>query len=107
MRKKNAKNKDVFKLIESKMSRSSIRRSDAKARKMLLVLRLAELRESMDLDQSSVKGFSQPAVSKLEGRGDIKLSTLIEYCHGLGVEVEIAAKTNQKNSKRFVLLKSA
>ena len=57
---------------------------------MLLALRLAEFRKAMKLDQSSVKGFSQPAVSKIEARGDIKLSTLVEYCHGLGAELEIA-----------------
>src|SRR5207249_9850873 len=68
----------------SRMSRESIRRSDAKAQKMLLALRLAEFRKAMKLDQSSVKGFSHPAVSKIEARGDIKLSTLVEYCHGLG-----------------------
>jgi hypothetical protein len=101
------KDKDVLALIESKMSPASIRRSDEKARKMLLVLRLAEFRRAMKVDQRSVAGFSQPAVSKIESRGDIKLSTLIEYCHGLGAEVEISARSPRQPRKRFVLLKSA
>jgi hypothetical protein len=105
MRSKNRKHKDVFEMIESRMSPASIRRSDAKARKMLLALRLAEFRKSMNVDQSSVKGFSQPAVSKIEARGDIKLSTLVEYCRGLGAEVEIAAKPARgKGNRKFVLL---
>ena len=104
MKKSGNKQTDIFKLIESKMSRQSIRRSDAKAGKMLLALRLADFRKAMKVDQSSVKGFSQPDVSKIEGRGDIKLSTLVEYCHGLGAKVEIAATSGRRNGKRFVLL---
>lgn len=105
MRNKNGKN-NVLKLIESRMSPASIKRSNAKAQKLLLALRLAEFRKAMNVDQSSVKGFSQPAVSKIESRGDIKLSTLVEYCHGLGAEVEIAAKPARKSKKRFVLLQT-
>ncbi len=101
------KSKDVLDLIESKMSPASIRRSDEKARKILLALRLAEFRRALKVDQRSVPGFTQPAVSKIESRGDIKLSTLIEYCRGLGAEVEISAKPSRRPSKRFVLLKSA
>ena len=106
MRKTRRKHNDVLKLIESRMSPASIRRSDAKARRMLLALRLAEFRKAMKVDQSSVKGFSQPAVSKIETRGDIKLSTLVEYCRGIGAEVEIAAKPARRNAKRFVLLQT-
>src|SRR5438309_10863103 len=103
MRNRNGKS-DLIKLIESKMTHESIRRSDVKAKRMLLALRLAEFRRAMKLDQSSVKGFSQPAVSKIETRGDIKLSTLVEYCRGLGAELEIAAKPMRKKGRRFVLL---
>jgi hypothetical protein len=108
MRKRRGKSgEDVLKLIESRMSPQSIRRSDAKARKMLLALRLADFRKAMKLDQSAVDGFTQPAVSKIESRGDIKLSTLVEYCRGLGANVEIAAVPLRDSAKRFVLLKSA
>jgi len=89
------------------MTPQSIRRSDAKARKMLLALRLAEFRKSINVDQRKVKGFTQPAVSKIESRGDIKLSTLIEYCRGLGADVEITATSQRGPQKRFLLLKSA
>ena len=96
----------MVKLIESRMSCASIRRSDAKARKVLLSLRLAELRKSLKIDQSSVKGFTQPAVSKIEGREDIKLSTLIEYCHGLGATVEINARPRRTGARAFVVLRA-
>ena len=71
MRKPGKNHKDVFKLLESKMTPASIRRSDEKARELLLALRLAEFRRAMKVDQSSVKGFSQPAVSKIEARGEL------------------------------------
>jgi DNA-binding Xre family transcriptional regulator len=94
----------VFKLIESKMSPKSIRRSDVKAQRMLLALRLAEFRKSLNKDQSTVRGFTQPAVSRIENRGDIRLSTLVEYCRGLGAELKIVARTDKHGSKEFILL---
>jgi len=95
------KHKDIFELIESRMTPQSIARSDAKARKMLVGIRLAEFRRKLGVDQGKVKGFKQPDVSKIEGRGDVKLSTLIEYCHGLGAELRVVAR---KKGEEFVLL---
>jgi hypothetical protein len=95
------KHKDVFDLIESRMTPQSIARSDAKARKILVGIRLAEFRRKLGVDQGKVKGFKQPDVSKIEGRGDVKLSTLIEYCHGLGAELRVVAR---KKGEEFVLL---
>ncbi len=104
-RKESAKN--VFDLIESKMSKQAIRRSDAKGRQMLLALRLAEFRKTVKKDQSAVKGFSQPAISRIEGRGDIKLSTLVEYCRGLGAQLRIVARTGKIGATEFVLLETS
>ncbi len=95
------KHKDIFELIESRMTPQSIARSDAKARRMLVGIRLAEFRRKLGVDQGKVKGFKQPDVSKIEGRGDVKLSTLIEYCHGLGAELRVVAR---KKGEEFVLL---
>ena len=95
------KHKDIFELIESRMTPQSIARSDAKARKMLVGIRLAEFRRKLGVDQGKVKGFKQPDISKIEARGDVKLSTLIEYCHGLGAELRVVAR---KKGEEFVLL---
>jgi hypothetical protein len=99
---KGKKFKDVFEMIESKMTPAEIRRSNAKARKMLVAMRLAEFRKALRIDQKHVRGFTQPAVSKIEGRNDIKLSTLVEYCKALDADVTITAK--HKSRKPFVLL---
>jgi hypothetical protein len=93
--------RDIFQLLETRMSPQSIARSDAKARKLLVGIRLAEFRKELGVDQSKVRGFKQPAISKIEGRGDVKLSTLIEYCRGLGAEIRIVAR---KKGKEFVLV---
>ena len=85
------------------MSPKSIQRSNMKAQRAILKLRLAEFRKAMKADQSALKGFSQPAVSRIEGRGDIKLSTLVEYCHALGATVQITARKNKKSGDDFVL----
>jgi hypothetical protein len=100
---KNAKktHKTVFSLIESRMTPASIARSDAKARALILGLRLAQFRKHLGIDQKHVKGFKQPDISKIEGRQDVKLSTLIDYCRGLGAELRIVAK--RKNIE-FVLI---
>jgi hypothetical protein len=86
------------------MTPASIRRSDEKAGRLLLALRLAEFRKRVGADQGKVKGFRQPEVSKIEGRRDIKLSTLVDYCRGLGAEVKIVAT---RKGKEFVLLDGA
>jgi len=39
---------------------------------MLVGIRLAEFRRKLGVDQGKVKGFKQPDVSKIEGRGDVK-----------------------------------
>jgi len=100
--KKGKKFKDVFEMLESKMTPAEIRRSDAKARKILMALRLAEFRRQLKIDQAHVRGFSQPAVSKIEGRNDIKLSTLVEYCKALDANVTITAQ--RRSQRPFVLL---
>lgn len=107
MRKTKAKPQDVLALIESRMSAQSIRRSDAKAAKLLLGYRLADFRRSLGKRQAAVKGFPQPAVSKIEGHNDIRLSTLVEYCKGLGAELTITARgSHAAHARDFVLLQA-
>jgi hypothetical protein len=106
VRRNKRKPNDIFAILESKMTPASIRRSNAKARKLLLSLRLAEFRRALRVDQSKVRGFSQPAVSKIEGRDDVKLSTLVEYCRGLDAELTITARRRKPGTKEFVLLRA-
>ncbi len=57
-------------------------------------LALAQLRQSRDVTQVQLAaelGIAQGNVSRLEGRSDVYLSTLRDYIHALGGELEITA----------------
>ena len=81
----------------------------AKARKLceqdLLNIRLKELRSKSGIRQTDVANFSQTAISKLERRKDIKISTLIDYLDSLGMGLEIAALSRGKAAKKEILLR--
>ncbi|MCL1813948.1 MAG: helix-turn-helix transcriptional regulator [Treponema sp.] len=81
----------------------------AKARKLceqeLLNIRLKELRDKCGIKQVDVANFSQTAVSKLERRKDIRISTLIDYLDSLGMGLEIAALPKGKSAKKEILLR--
>jgi F420-0:gamma-glutamyl ligase len=81
----------------------------AKARKLYeqdsLNLKLKAIREKYGVKQGDVVNFTQTAVSKLENRKDIRISTLIEYLESLGMGLEIAALPRDKNAEREILLK--
>ena len=81
----------------------------AKARKLceqdLLNIRLKELRDKSGIKQTEVANFSQTAVSKLERRKDIKISTLIDYLDSLGMGLEIAALPHGNSAKKTILLR--
>ena len=82
----------------------------AKARKLYeqdsLNIKLKALRGKYGIKQEELDRFSQTAVSKLERRKDIKISTLIDYLESLGMGLEIAALPNGgKKTKKEILLK--
>ena len=80
-----------------------------KARKLYeqesLNIKLKALRGKYGIKQEGISNFSQTAVSKLERRKDIKISTLIDYLESLGMGLEITALPKNKNIKKEVLLR--
>ena len=80
-----------------------------KARKLYeqesLNIKLKALRGKYGIKQENMSGFTQTAVSKLERRKDIKISTLVDYLESLGMGLEITALPKGKNVKREILLK--
>jgi hypothetical protein len=88
---------DFFEEAKKSMSKDSIRRAEREANKIMLTLGLAELRKHAGYSQSEIPGYQQSSVSKIEARKDMKISTLVSYCHSLGMGVEInAVQINQK-----------
>ena len=83
-----------FKKLQAKMSPAASARSEAKAQKMIEEMALDELRAARDLTQehlSKILGVRQAAVSKLERRTDMYISTLADFIKAMGGTLEIRA----------------
>ena len=80
-----------------------------KARKLYeqesLNIKLKALRVKYGIKQGDISQFTQTAVSKLENRKDIKISTLIDYLESLGMGLEITALPKGGKAKKEILLK--
>jgi DNA-binding XRE family transcriptional regulator len=83
-----------FKELRAKMSPEAQARSEAKARQMIAEMPLYELREARDLTQEQlarVLRVNQAAVSKMERRADMYLSTLNGIIKAMGGKLDIRA----------------
>lgn len=83
-----------FSTLRDKMPPESQRRARAKTAKLMHEMALAELRTALDLTQEDVArqlGKGQDAVSKVERRADMYISTLRNYITAVGGSLEIIA----------------
>ena len=83
-----------FKLLQAKMSPEAHARAEAKADKMIREMALDELRAARDLTQDLLAKrlrVRQSAVSKLERRTDMYVSTLHNVIKAMGGSLEIRA----------------
>ena len=83
-----------FKLLQAKMSLEARARSEAKANKMIQEMALDELRAARDLTQerlAKILHVNQAAISKLERRTDMYVSTLQDMIRAMGGSLEIRA----------------
>ncbi len=84
-----------FKILERKMSPASRTRSEEKAKQLIAEMPLQELRAARKLTQEELAktlNVNQAAVSKLERRADMYVSTLREFVRAMGGELEITAR---------------
>ena len=84
-----------FKELESKMSPAARQRSDGLYRKHLEEMPLNELRQAKALSQVKLAEslhVNQAAISKMEHRTDMYISTLREYIRAMGGDLEIVAR---------------
>jgi hypothetical protein len=88
--------------LDAKMEPAVLEKARRMAQEESLTIRLAMLREKYGVKQGEIANFSQSAVSKLEKRKDIRISTLIDYLDSLGMGLEISACP--KNSKKKEVL---
>ena len=83
-----------FRTLREKMSPEAQTRSAAKADQMIRDMALAELREAHALTQvqfAKLLGVEQAAVSKMERRTDMYISTLQTAIKAMGGDLEIRA----------------
>lgn len=83
-----------FKLLQERMSPAARARSEAKAEQMTQEMALSDLRAVLDLTQEHLAAklhINQAAISKMERRTDMFVSTLRQFIEAMGGELEIRA----------------
>lgn len=83
-----------FAELEAKMSAAARARSDTLYRQHLAEMPLHELRQAKALSQVKLAQslhINQAAISKMEHRTDMYISTLREYIRAMGGDLEIVA----------------
>lgn len=102
------KKSDFIDELASTLPEKRIKKAYKEAEKEILQIRLSEIRERRGIRQEDIKSFSQSSVSKLETRKDMKISTLIEYLHNLGLGIEIKAfpLDKKKKNEEIIILKA-
>ena len=83
-----------FSELRARMSPEAQSRAAARAEAMLVEMQLQELRKARNLTQvdlAKAMSVEQAAISKLERRDDMYVSTLREYVKALGGELKLVA----------------
>lgn len=81
--------------LTQKLSRKVNADASVKAAEMLTEMSLTELRKSRGITQNEVANLlnmKQPSVAQLESREETYISTLRNYLHALGGELEVTAR---------------
>ena len=84
-----------FTTLRARMSSEAQARAATRAEAMLLEMPLQDIRKSRNVTQvelAQVLNVKQAAISKLENREDMYVSTLREYIRALGGELQLVAK---------------
>ncbi len=84
-----------FTELQAKIGSERLARSDARVKKMLEEMPLNRLRAARELTQehlAKIMHKDQSAISQIERRTDMYISTLADFVKALGGELEITAK---------------
>jgi transcriptional regulator with XRE-family HTH domain len=82
-------------LVKRTTSSATRRRAARRSRELLGALLLSEIRKLAGRSQRELAdalGIKQPSLSKLEGQGDMQISTLQRIVRALGGEVHVLAR---------------
>lgn len=82
-------------LVKRTTSKRTRAKAAARTRELLAEMLLGEVRKRAGKSQrelAATLGIRQPSLSKLEGQGDMQISTLRRIVEALGGEVEVVAR---------------
>ena len=89
-----------FKALKNAMTPEAREAATKKANQLIEAMPLAELRQARNMSQEQLAqslSIKQAAVSKMERRTDMYISTLREFIKAMGGELEITAKFPEGN----------
>ena len=104
MTKSKKKYTDFFEISKENMPPGRFDSAVRRGEEIVDFLRLAEARKVMGLRQTDINGYTQAAVSKIENRPDIKLSTLINYMESIGMNIKISGLPHDEEDAEFEIL---
>ncbi len=91
-----------FKILQAKMTPGARARSQTLAKRMMATMALQELRRARRTTQTKLAKtlkVNQAAVSKLERRTDMYISTLRSYVEAMGGHLDIIARFDEGSVK--------
>ncbi len=100
---------NILKELEGLLEPERVKRAKRDAENDIFNIKLSKLRDEMGIKQSQMKNYTQPGISKIEKRKDIKVSTLIDYIDNIGMKLEIKVKPKRKKKNvkdEYLLLKT-
>ena len=104
MKKKSKKDEsDFFSHAKKRLGKKAFGRAVKKGQEKVHELRLKMAREMIGLDQTDLKGLTQPEVSKIEKRKDMKISTLDKYAKSMGMKVKISLISENDEDQQIAI----
>lgn len=94
---------DFFVHAKKRLGKEAFDRAIKKGQEKSFELRLKMARELVGLNQTDLKGMTQPEVSKIEKRKDLKISTLEKYARAMGMRVKISLVPEDDEDQQFAI----
>lgn len=99
---KNKNHSDFFEHAQKSMGKERFNKAVKKGKRIAHELSLKAARESLGLNQTDFKGLTQPEVSKIEARKDVKLSTLQKYAKAMGMKLKITLISEDESEGKSI-----
>ena len=103
MKKTKKHNSDFFSHAKKVMGEDRFNKAVKKGQEKAHELRLKMARELIGLNQTELKGMTQPEVSKIEKRKDLKISTLDKYAKAMGMKVKISLVPEDEDDQQIAI----